>query len=318
MPGRMIMTFDQLEHYATQGRKASESLYLLLDPAGDCSSEQPLHISGLIAALGAEAVTRIARPGMEHTPEQWPALVQLAAPGQTIPEYFALSNQFAATETLAKKPYVCGWLFSEHSADAIGTHITRQCQALQPTDSSVSAPWYEPVRLALLHSAMENVGQILGPIRAWMYPTVSGEVAAVEASSLSAELVIPALARDVQRFAPQITKLLAAWRRLNASQQTYAPWQFSGNAGLPNHAPSHAFNLIYEAHRRGLRDRADIQCLCLHTVMLHPLLLQHPTIAEDVQQAVSGKQTLKSRFSTYDDAAWAQIAAKLPEARSYS
>lgn len=318
MPGRMIMTFEQLGHHATQGRKASESLYLLLDPGGDYSSEQPLHISRLIAALGAEAVTRIARPGMEHAPEQWPALVQLAAPGQPIPEYFALSTQFAATETAAKKPYVCGWLFSEHSADAIGTHITRQCQALQPKESNVSPPWYEPIRLALLRLAMKNVGQLLGPIRTWFYPTISGEVAAIEASPLSAELVVPELARDVQRFAPQITQLLAVWRRLNTSQQTYAPWRFSGDTGLPNNAPSHAFNLIYEAHRRGLRDREDIHCLCLHTLMIHPLLMQHPTIENDVQQAVSGRQALEARFSSYDDAIWAQIASKLPDARSYS
>lgn len=318
MPGRMIMTFEQMPNYAREQRKAGESLFLLLDPTGDCEAGDKLHISQLAVAFGTDAITRIVRNGLGHAPEQCPALIQLAAPGQAITEYFAMSIQFAAAETAANKLYVSGWLFSEHPAAVIASHIASQSQLLQPTDGQISAPWYEPTRLALLRTAMKNAGKLLGPIRAWLYPNISGDVTALDASPLLGKLVVPEIALDVQRFAPQITQLLAAWRRVNASQHNYAPWQYTGDGGLPHHAPSHAFNLIYDAHRRGLRDCADIQCLCLHTVMLHPLLLQHPTIEKDVQRAVAGKQNLNSRFATYDDAAWRQIVAALPEARSYS
>lgn len=299
-------------------RKPEESLYLLVNPLGNYPKNDQLSIASLVDSLGSDAITRVARADLDHTPGQWPVLIRVAAPGDASTEHLQLSGAHASRERFANKHYICGWLLSAQPAEIISQHLVQQCQALQLTGERALAPWYEPIRLALLGTAMKNVGELLGPIRMWSYPNLWGGITTLETRPTSRPLVVPELAKEVQRFAPQITQLLAAWYRLNRSQHTYAPWRFAGTNGLPNHAPSHAFNLIYDAHQRGLRHHEDIQCLCLHRVLVHPLLLQHPIIQSDVEQAVSGKQSLSSRFAHYDDAAWKQIVSALPEARSYS
>lgn len=75
---------------------------------------------------------------------------------------------------------------------------------------------------------------------------------------------------------------------------------------------------MHDAYQRGLSNPADIHCLNLHRVMVHPLLLHHPTIQQDVAQAVAGNQPLTARFAGYDDHVWSRIVAALPQARRYS
>ncbi|WP_426811185.1 hypothetical protein ABOC32_12210 [Pseudomonas sp. WOUb67] len=307
-----------VDRFATQLRQPEEALYLLLDPFAGCPTEHPLSIASLTETLGSDAVVRVDSHGLVQNPHDWPALVQIAKPGAAPTSLAALSAAYAAREATATWHYVCGWLLSEYPADLIVHHISQQCHVLhQPPPHGITA-WFEPVRLVLLRATMPHAGQMLGPIRSWLHPDGCGSCAVLERQPLAGELVVPEAARATQHIAPQIIQLLGAWRRLNAVQQSYAPWQFAGPTGLPENAPVHAMNLILKAFRHGLRDRADIQCLCLHLVMIHPLLLQHPTIQHDVAQAAAGVQRLASRFARYDDRAWSNIVTALPQARSYS
>ena len=309
---------QRLHDFASRQRSPEEALYLLLDPFAGCPPEHPLSIPALIDALGSEAVTRIDGSGLVQDPQYWPALIRLAKPGSVPPALAALSAICAAREATASWHHVCGWLLSEQPADLIGRHISQQCQVLhQPPPHGITA-WFQPVRLALLRVTMRNAAEVLGPIRSWLHPDGRGSCAVFERQPLAGELVVPEAARATQHVAPQIIQLLVAWRRLNAVQQTYAPWRFAGAAGLPDHAPAHVMNLILKAFRQGLRDRADLQCMCLHLLMIHPLLLQHPTIQRDVAQAAAGERRLAARFASYDDRTWSHIVAALPQARSYS
>ncbi|WP_296233322.1 hypothetical protein [Pseudomonas sp. UBA4617] len=309
---------QRLHDFATRQRSPEEALYLLLDPSAGCPPEHPLSIPALIDALGSEAVTRIDCSGLVQDPQYWPALVQLAKPGSVPPALAALSATCAVREATATRHHVCGWLLSDQPAEHIARHINKQCHVLhQPPPHGLTA-WFQPVRLALLRETMKNAAEVLGPIRSWLHPDGSGSCTVFERQPSAGDLVVPEAARATQHVAPQIMQLLVAWQRLNGMRQTWAPWRFAGSTGLPENAPAHAMKLILKAFKQGLRDRADIQCMCLHLLMIHPLLLQHPTIQRDVAQAAAGERRLAVRFASYDDRTWAHIVAALPQARSYS
>ncbi|MBH3380939.1 hypothetical protein LG197_24455 [Pseudomonas asiatica] len=308
---------QSVDHFANQQRQPEEALYLLLDPFAGCPPEHPLAIAALSEALGSDAVTRVDCSRLVQDPECWPALVQLAEPGDAPTALAPLSATCAARESAATWHYVCGWLISDQSADLIAQHISHQCQVLhQPEPHGITA-WFEPVRLALLRATLKNAGEVLGPVRSWLHPDGCGSCEVFEREPMAGELAVPEAVRATQHVAPQIIQLLGAWHRLSAVQHPHAPWHFAGSSGLPENAPTHAMNLILKAFRQGLRDRADIQCMCLHMLMIHPLLLQHPTIQHDVEKAAAGEQRLADRFASYDECTWSHIVAGLPKARSY-
>ncbi|MEW5511117.1 hypothetical protein ABGT16_00710 [Pseudomonas asiatica] len=308
---------QSVDHFANQQRQPEEALYLLLDPFAGCPPEHPLAIAALSEALGSDAVTRVDCSRLVQDPECWPALVQLAEPGDAPTALAPLSATCAARESAATWHYVCGWLISDQPADLIAQHISHQCQVLhQPEPHGITA-WFEPVRLALLRATLKNAGEVLGPVRSWLHPDGCGSCEVFEREPMAGELAVPEAVRATQHVAPQIIQLLGAWHRLSAVQHPHAPWHFAGSSGLPENAPTHAMNLILKAFRQGLRDRADIQCMCLHMLMIHPLLLQHPTIQHDVEKAAAGEQRLADRFASYDECTWSHIVAGLPKARSY-
>ena len=308
---------QSVDHFANQQRQPEEALYLLLDPFAGCPPEHPLAIAALSEALGSDAVTRVDCSRLVQDPECWPALVQLAEPGDAPTALAPLSATCAARESAATWHYVCGWLISDQPADLIAQHISHQCQVLhQPEPHGITA-WFEPVRLALLRATLKNAGEVLGPVRSWLHPDGSGSCEVFEREPMAGELAVPEAVRATQHVAPQIIQLLGAWHRLSAVQHPHAPWHFAGSSGLPENAPTHAMNLILKAFRQGLRDRADIQCMCLHMLMIHPLLLQHPTIQHEVERAAAGEQRLADRFASYDECTWSHIVAGLPKARSY-
>ncbi|MGK0152530.1 hypothetical protein [Pseudomonas putida] len=309
---------QSVDHFATRQRKPQEALYLLLDPFAGCPPEHPLGIAALSEALGSDAVTRVDCSGLVQDPECWPALVRLAKPGDAPTALAPLSATCAARESAATWHYVCGWLISDQPAALIAQHISQQCQVLrQPEPHGITA-WFEPVRLALLRATLKNAGEVLGPVRSWLHPDGCGSCEVFEREPMAGELAVPEAVRATQHVAPQIIQLLGAWHRLSAVQHPHGPWHFAGSSGLPENAPTHAMNLILKAFRQGLRDRADIQCMCLHMLMIHPLLLQHPTIQHEVEKAAAGEQRLADRFASYDDCTWSHIVAGLPKARSYS
>ncbi|MFK0311112.1 hypothetical protein ACIQUF_07665 [Pseudomonas sp. NPDC090233] len=304
-----------LNECLSQHRKTKEFSYLLVDPTAECDPDHPLSLASLTSTLGPEAVTSVVRGDLNHAPHHWPALITLHGSNGKPCEYIAASAAYATHEGHAHKRYICAWLLSEHSAERVAEQIAQQCHALSPRGSTRAAPWFEPTRFELLHAAMNNAGALLGPIRCWLYPDSNGGFRSLESRPDSGQLEIPEIAQDVQHIAPQVAQLLTAWRRLNDVQRNNPPSRFAVSRTLPT--PAHAYNLIFEAHQRGLYDPGDARCLCLHLLMVHPKLLLHPAIQRDVADAAAGKQRLAATFATYDDSAWQQIVAALPPARSY-
>lgn len=294
-------------------RQPDDNVYVLLDPLAACKPEHPLSITSLTGVLGKKAIVRVTRADLPYSPRHWPVLVQFPASSEMIADFLALTAAYAAREKTAIKQYVCGWLTSEQPAEIIAQHIGQQGHALSPSGEEAFTPWFEPLRLALLQAVMNNAGVLLGPVGSWIYPDICGGFAAIEGRPSRGGLEIPTIARDVQNLEPQISQLLQTWRDLNSPANVQFTWQRPGPTGLPRKAAAQALSFVQEARQQGLRSRADIHCLSLHRVIVHPHLLQHPTIQSDVAHAVAGKQSLSSRFAAYNHSAWSQIVAALPQ-----
>lgn len=314
------MTARPAIHFAEQYRAPGDYLYVLVDGLAECDQEHPLSIPSLTQTLGESAIARVLRPDLAHTPEACPALVQLAAPGETpAARYLELGAHYALDDLTRNKRYVCGWLLSPQPLAAIADHLVAQCHATAPGRGRTLSPWYEPIRLELLIAALRSqIAEVLGLISAWLCPTSWGSFTVLRGSTVPQQWELPPLARDTQHLAPLISDFLGVWRHALKRPPRYAPWRWKGTSLLPPQAGTHAFRLVRDARDRKLSDSHDIISLCLHRVFIHPHLPQHPDIQRDIAQAAAGNLSLQARFNAYDDAAWARIATSLPRAENYS
>ncbi|NBA97359.1 DUF4123 domain-containing protein [Pseudomonas sp. R5(2019)] len=306
--------------FVEQYRTANDSIYLLIDPLAEYDNEYPLSVDALTNDLGESAVERVLRPDLAHLPEACPALIQLAAPGETpSSQYLTRSALYALDELTYNKRYICGWLLSEQPLATVAQHLTTHCRTVAPAGGENTVPWYEPLRLELLAATLGHpLEGILWPIHAWLCPSSWGSFALFHGAADRDFEKLPAQVHEVQRAAPLVNQLLGKWRLILQKPLSYAPWRWKGDTGLPPQAAVHAFRLIRDAYRHGLRDNNDVIALCLYRVLIHPLLPQHPDIQRDISRAIAGTEALHSRFETYNDADWMRISAALPSAGSYT
>ncbi|MDN4500766.1 DUF4123 domain-containing protein [Pseudomonas mosselii] len=308
---------EYLLDLVAQARKPDDFLYLLLDPLANCGPEHALSIAALTRQLGVEAVECVMRDDLAHLTAECPTLVELAAPGHPADTLLQLTAVHALSEVDFDRRHVCGWLLSEQPLPVIARHLAARCLTMPPVAGPATAPWFEPLRLELLHATMLDISDVLWPLSACLYPTACGTFACVQGRAFARDLVIPHAVRELQYMAPQVRCLLGAWRLLNQSPPSYSPLAWKGPSSLPPKAPFHVYQLIVAAWARGLVDLDDASCLVLHQIMIHPRLLEHPTIQHDFNQAVAGECRLVSRFATYSDYDWSKVVAALPQSRSY-
>ncbi|WP_025807407.1 DUF4123 domain-containing protein [Pseudomonas chlororaphis] len=314
------MTAEQVIAFSEGHRTLHDYVYLLVDGLAECAPEHPLSVPSLTQSLGEAAVTRVLRPDLAHTPEACPALVQLAAPGEAIlKRYLDLSARYAIDDVAYNKRYVCGWLLSPQPLEAIARHIAAQCHTTAPVSGQSLSPWFEPIRLELLAASLgSQIGGLLGPVGAWLFPTSWGSYALLRSTASPQEVALPLLARETQQAAPLISDFLGVWRQALEYPLGFSPWRWKGPSVLPPQAGTHAFRLVRDAGRLGLSESRDIVALSLHRVFIHPHLPQHPDIQRDIAAAAAGTAGLQERFATYDDTTWMRIAASLPRAESYT
>lgn len=188
--------------------------YLLLDPLRQVSPDSPLHLRELEAALGQEALTRVLRLDLAHSPSHFPVLVQLAAPGEPLQQsQFNASMTRVGLEAAYERRYLCGWLASPHSPDQIATLlVTRSRQLGLALGDHKVLPFYEPLRLELLHHAYGLAGT-LWPITHWWYPSASGKLHHLQGSADGHEWAMDSGMVRIQSDMAQVQALLFAWQR---------------------------------------------------------------------------------------------------------
>lgn len=306
--------------FAEQIKGPGDHLYLLVDPLAGCGPAHPLAIESLVHDLGEDAVVRVPRPDLAHTPEACPALVQLGTSDDATRKRLLELSAFHAREDLTYgKRYICGWLASPEPPEAIAQHIAAQCRITSSSVRKSTTPWFEPVRLELLAGALgPQAGAVLAPIRAWLFPTSWGSFSVIRGNSTMAGEHHADLVRHTQHAARLVSDFLGIWRLAQRQTLSFAPWRWTGPSPLPPQAGIHAFRLVRDAQQLGLRQDHDIFALSLYRVCVHPLLPEHPDIHRDILSAANGNRALQERFHAYDDAAWKRIFSSLPRGKDYS
>jgi len=310
-----------VQEFARHERASNDHLYLLLDPLSPCLPTDPLSIQSLTQALGAQAITPLLRPDLAHTPDACPALVQLAAPGDTANmSLLASAERHAIDDASYRKRYVCGWLTSDRPINAVADHLAARCLDVPtPVAGMRTIPWFEPLRLELLAASIgRDISGLVWPIKRWLCPTSWGTYTLLRGAPTGAGTEEFVLARQAQQLSPLVGDFLDVWRLALKLPTAYAPMRWRGATILPPQAAVHAFRMIRDAHQLGLRLSADIIDLSTHRVFIHPNLPQHPIVQADIAAAAAGRSTLQARFETYDDAAWKRIVASLSPAANYS
>lgn len=315
------MMRSAVQEFARHERASNDHLYLLLDPLSPCLPTDPLSIQSLTQALGAQAITPLLRPDLAHTPDACPALVQLAAPGDTANmSLLASAERHAIDDASYRKRYVCGWLTSDRPINAVADHLAARCLDVPtPVAGMRTIPWFEPLRLELLAASIgRDISGLVWPIKRWLCPTSWGTYTLLRGAPTGAGTEEFVLARQAQQLSPLVGDFLDVWRLALKLPTAYAPMRWRGATILPPQAAVHAFRMIRDAHQLGLRLSADIIDLSTHRVFIHPNLPQHPIVQADIAAAAAGRSTLQARFETYDDAAWKRIVASLSPAANYS
>lgn len=313
------MNREAITTFAGQCRAPDDFFYLLVDGQAEARLSHPLSVPSLTQSLGSAAVTRVLRPDMAHSPERCPALIQLAAPGQAVPQhYFELSADYAARHLTHNLRYICGVLVSPQPLEVVAAHIAARCETTACKDGWPS-PWYEPLRLELLLGAMgREAGSLLDPVRSWLFPNSWGGHSLLRSTVYPCDSTLPQLAREVQQLAPMVQRFLGLWRHVVQDPPAFSPWCWTGPSVLPPQAGVHAFRLMRDARALGLVNSRDIISLSLHRVLLHPHLPQHPDIQTLIAKTRAGAMDLHSHFATCRDAFWKRVFADLPRAENYS
>ncbi|MDR0279381.1 MAG: hypothetical protein LBJ37_15995 [Paucimonas sp.] len=315
----MVSGIESVTNFVERYRTQDDYLYLLVDGQAECAPDHPLSVPSLIESLGADAVTRVLRPDLAHSPEYCPALVQLAKTGEPAARrYLQLSADYAEWDLVYRKRYICGWLLSSQPLDVIANHIVTRCDTTASEDQDPS-PWFEPLRLELLSAAMHaQDGDLLRPVEFWLLPLSWGGFFPLAGRVCYGEPQLSATARQTQQLAMVVNRFLAVWRHALRKPPRFAPWLWKGPSPLPPQAATHGFRLIRDAHRLGLEASSDLISLSLHRVFFHPNLPQHPDIQRDIAQARAGTLDLQSHFARYSEATWRRIFADLPRTEDYT
>lgn len=316
------MTAAVMSSLIAERRHAEDAIYLLVDPLAGSVPEQPLSVASLAAALGADALTTVARPDLAHTPSACPVLIRLAGPGQE-PAVASINRvqQHALADVVHRRRYVCGLLLSPFDPDALAEHVGARCMDFSGSAVGGMSPWFEPLRLELLAASMpkESLGHRLWPIRTWLLPTSWGSFAIVNGAPGgpgAQSSPLPALARRTQQDAVLIATLLAAWRRSLQQPLAYAPRRWQGQTPLPPQAAAQAFRMIRQAREIGLTDNRDIIVLALHQETIHPRLLHYEPLRLALSRTSPGGAA--AVLAAYGDLAWQRIAHHLNLAETTS
>lgn len=305
------MNMSVVHAFATDLRAADASLFLLVDPLAEVEEDNPLQLEALRANLGDEAVVRLSRSDLAHTPDFCPALVTLAAPGEE--PSFTVLNVLAdqiRREARQERRYICGLLSSRASAEDVAARVLSLGQL--PTEKgSTYFPVHEPLRLELLSAALEDDQHDLWwPIEHWLYPHSSGAISVINAKPGGNDAP-GRVAAAMQIDADLIAMLLGRWRRIPRSPLPYPPAHANSATPLPPHAAMMAYAQLQQARKRGLVRDDDLLVLALFQLNIHQQLQRHVRVSKLIDTAIAGQISLGDLFKRFTDRDWERVVSDL-------
>ena len=305
------MNMAIVRSFVTDLHKADANLFALFDPLAELPQDNPLQLELLRGQLGNEAVIRILRPDLAHTPDLCPALVTLAGPGsQPTIELLKVLADHLRREAYQEKRYVCGLLSSSADAEEVASHVL-SLGYLPAKQGSLYFPVHEPLRLELLSAGMKSDEQSnWWPIEHWLYPDSNGASKVISATAGEGNTP-DEFAASVQVDAPLVAALLRAWRRTPKPTSEYTHAYAKSSSPLPEHAAALAYSQIQQARIRGLILQQDVFSLALLQLTVHPQLQRHPQINSLIDSAIARKILLQDLFRSYSDSDWDRIVSDL-------
>lgn len=287
------MNLDALEAFIRNYHADDCVLYLLLDPLAGCATDDPLHLDRLRERLGTQALTPILRPDFAHAPLSCAHLIRLAGPGETPSQaLLQCSAQRCWQDQPGFRRYVCGWLSSPNTADALGDHLIKLGQ-LADTLPGTFCPVYEPLRLHLLAGSYGcNDPAPWGPIRSWLYPASSGEPRVLNARPVEG-VVINGRARSSLADAALVARVLRLWSHRCSV--------------LPCSADQDVLREFQLARQLKLENPLDLVTFALHQLTVHDQLHRHPRVRECIANASQGKYSLAVAFDSLNEADWNEV-----------
>lgn len=259
------MTESVISAFFKVNQGPEDYAYVLVDPLAQPAPQPIPLVDTLRAELGDEALTRILRPDLSYSLQSCPALVCLARPGESpLQAMLDLTEEQFAADAYRCKRSICGWLVSEHPADAIAAHLLTLCSLPTAHGETRFYPIFEPIRLELFwaHFASRKNGA-WWPIKHWLVPTSGGQHRRLVGDPANNEAP-PKNASKIQEDAPLVIQLLSTWRRL--LQESSSPLNTNGPLALPlpDLAAQLALEKIAEARAFGPTTPEALACDTLH------------------------------------------------------
>lgn len=267
-----------------------EYRYLLLDPLKNVASWNALHLDRLDEKWGSKAIHRVLRPDLAYAPQYCPILLLLAPPGASCDEEILLeSEKYSRAELLYEKRYVCGWISSPLSPEALATQLADLCKQVK-RDGLI--PFYEPQRLELLKALAdaEELSSLVSPVSQWCWLSSGGNLTVLSGSSEGEEWRMKWGAERAQNHVRDIWRLLFAWQRA---------------VPLPVDAALQAADAWTKSAEAKLHHEADRICLALSYLTLPGDITEHPEVLALLRQVASNPDLhFTQLFPTLSDAVW--------------
>lgn len=267
--------------------------YLLLDPLKSVSIINPLHLQQLQDAPEVRTIYTVLRGDLPHSPQHCPLLVLLAYPGEHCEfSWLASSEDYARSEMLQEKRYLCGWLCSTTAPEQLASELAERFNNL--IENTVT-PFFEPLRFELLQvMEPDGLATCLWPVNHWWYMTSTGNIC-VQTGKVAEEKWVPASDTALtQQEIPGIFSLLQAWQLVRPV--------------LPMDAAINAANTWLNIEETGHFEKENRNFLSLCHLTLAVDIEQHPAVRALLEQVIANPSLRLSRLvSALPDAVWDEL-----------
>ncbi len=287
--------------------------YVLIDLLARPTDSEHSLLAHLQQVIGNDQMIALVRPDLDPRTTLCPVLACLSSVARTafVP-LLSLTAEVAHRDLSRRRRLICGWLLSAAPLDTVAAQILDLCQLPIGAGPRTFCPIYEPLRLELLATQLEQPDQgSWWPIEQWLFLDSAGHLTVIQGQA-QAQHQLQTLANPsvLHNDVAQIENILIAWRILLGD---------CGDCGdrpplqLPAGAATHISRCVTRARSLGLSTSADIEVLVLHWLCVHPELEGLQPIRAMLDQVIEQQRPLAPMLSRVSDASWRQWLALLAQ-----
>lgn len=276
----------------------------LLDPNHPVAVHDALHVTRLAQRQPPVEWVPIRREDFLLSPDLWPQLLVLRAPGRSgwVDEpLFDLTVAHAlARRTSINGAYVCGWLVTQRDPADIAKQMTRALQRRMSILQQRAFAWFEPHRWALLMASEHGHSWLraaMAGVCNWSWIDLAGnlrETSFPERGEVPAAGVLTETDWARQQRVPQARQVVLALTKAGID--------------LPADAERHIDQALLQADALGLMLLEDRLCFAVHSIGIGPQWHRHPAAIACLERVERGDSTLADALDALDDETLHRIA----------